>query len=665
MSARATTALARILAIAAPVVAGLVGVALADDVLWGGLAWLGCLVAVLAGWGHGVARVARVEGDLGLRLAWGTAGLVAVAGGFLAIDALDQWVLAALIVAGLGGHAWAEWTCAEPSLVRAGRGLVRLSRDPYAALGWALIAGLIAVRILGAVASPRANPYDDDICYTPFIRRLLQTGDLIEPFSFRRLSAFGGQTVLGALAGVRGTLANVNLVDHGLFLMITVALTVGLLRERRVERFIGAALLLVLALLPDASINTASYWSGAALFLGLYRTAAAGDAMTPRRAALLGLVAAATCTLRQNYLPVAAGFVVLVLVLRLRRPLRASLRADRWLWAGAVAGGLLALAPYLIASWRSCQTFLYPVQLGTFNPDIHLAPTVWTGWQELRFLLSVVLAPDPIRVFIPLIPLWVVCRDRRAGRPLLALGVAAAVGFVLMCHAFALADAPNLWRYAFGYAVALLVALVAEVGAGDAAAPAPELAAPVVARFWLVACLLIQLVLTGRMAGRMIRTIGDDLIVASQGAPAGDATVAATYQQMQAAVPAGSPLVVMLDQPVYLDYARNRIINLDTPGHASYPPGVPAFRGAEPVAAYLRAHRLRYLAFVRPEQSRYFYRRTFWVERLLIDVELWRIVAAYMVDTIDNFAALAGRYRVLFDRDGLVVLDLASPGSGP
>jgi hypothetical protein len=77
--------------------------------------------------------------------------------------------------------------------------------------------------------------------------------------------------------------------------------------------------------------------------------------------------------------------------------------------------------------------------------------------------------------------------------------------------------------------------------------------------------------------------------------------------------------------------------------------------------AYFRAHGLRYLAFVRTEQSRYFYRRAFWVQRILIDVEIWRIVGAYMVDTIDNFAELAERYPTLYDQDGMVVVDLAAP----
>jgi len=649
-------------AIVLPAVAGGIGLAAPTSILGGGAAWLVFLTAAVAGWGHVVARAARTEGDLGLRLAWGTAGLLAVAGVFLALGVLDRLALGGLIGVGFAAYAWRQWTSAEPAVLAVGRGVARLRNDPLAALVWIGIASLVLVNLLGAVASQRANPYDDDICYTPFVRRLLDAGDLIEPFSFRRLSAFGGQTVLSALAGVRGTLANLYLVDHGLYQLITIALTVGLLRARGVDRLIGALLVLVVALMPDASINTASYWSGAALFLALYRTVAEADVASPRRLALAGLVAAAVCTLRQNYLPVAVGFIALVLVFRVRRPIAPSLRADRRLWLGALVGGLLGLAAYLVASWRSNETFLYPFQLGTFNPHIRLIPTVWTGWQELRFVVSVVLDPDPVRVVVPLLPLLLVCRDRRPGRPLLALVVAAAAGFLLMCHAFSLADARNLWRYAFGYALALTVVVVVEASASPATDGGPGApGAPTLGRFWVVACLLAQLVFTGKSTARKYRVIGDSVVSASRGGAGEARAVAAAYRQLQAAVPAGANLVVMLDEPVYLDYARNRIINLDTPGHASYRPGMPAFRGAEAVAGYFRAHDLRYLAFVRTEQSRYFYRRAFWVQRILIDVEIWRIVGAYMVDTIDNFAELAERYPTRYDQDGMVVVDLAAP----
>lgn len=669
MTAPWLRALARALAIAVPAAGAAVGLAAPWSVLWGGAAWLAFLVAVLAGWGHLVARAVKTEVDLGLRLVWGTAGLLAVGGAMLAVGVLDLHGFHGLLAVGFLGHAWRQLTLAEPAPITIARDLAALRRDPHAAVLWAALAALALINVLGGVVHLRGNAYDDDVAYTPFVRRLLDVGDLDEPFSFRRISAFGGQTVLSAMAGVRGTLTNIYLIDHGLFQLVTLALVTGFIRRPGVDRFVGGLVVLVLLLLPDSSINTASYWSGVAMFLGLYRTVAHVDLPPARGFAIAGLVAAATCSLRQNYLPVAIGFLGLVLLLRLRRPLVPALRADRAAWLGALLGGLVALVPYLIASWRSNQTFLYPFQLGTFNPNIQMTPTVWTGWQELQFFLKVVLEPDPVRVTVPLIPILLLARDPRRGRPLTALTLASIVGFVLLVHSFTLSDPQNLWRYAFGFAVVLTIALALEatVREDDQAAAPPGPGLPPLARFWVVACLLAQLASTGKSTARKYRTIGNELAAAERTQWRADTNLAlpAHYRALQAAAPAGATLAVLLDEPAYLDFGRNDILNLDVPGYASLAPGMPYFRGAEPVAAYFRDHHIRYLAFVRGTYSRYFFRREFWVARLLTDTELWRIMGAYVVDTLDNFAQLAARYPVLYDEAGLVLVDLATPRGQP
>ena len=661
---------ARLAAIAIPIIGAAVGLAAPWSVLWGGLGWLGFLVAVLAGWGHLVGRGARSEVDLGLRLVWGTAALLAVAGVMVALGVCDQRGLQALLVVGLLGYGWRELTVSRPSLLTLGDEARALARDPQVAILYAALAALVIVNVVGAVVQLKGNGYDDDVAYTPFVKRLLDIGDLDEPFSFRRISAFGGQTVLSALAAVRGTLGNIYLIDRGLFQLVSVLLVVGMIRRQGVDRFVGALVVLVLLLLPEGSINTASYWSGVALFLGLYRTVAHVERSPRTTFALAGLVAAATCSLRQNYLPVALGFVGLGLLFRLERPLAASWRRERAAWLGAVVGGAIGLAPWLLASWRSNHTFLYPFQLGTFNPNIQMTPTVWTGWQELQFFLKVVLEPDPIRVAVPLIPILLLMRDRRPGRPLTALTVASVGGFLLLVHTFALSDAKNLWRYGFGFVAALTALFALE---GCRVAPTNErtdavpVGVPAIGRLWIIACLLAQLASTGKSTARRYTRIGDDLAAAARthGRADTDLAVPILYRALQASAPPDVAIAVLLDQPAYLEYGRNRIYNLDVPGYASLQPGMPYFRGAEPVAAYFRDHDIRYLGFVRGDRSRYFFRRDFWVARLLFDTELWRIMGAYVVDTLDTFSELATRYRVLFDHDGLVMIDLGTPELRP
>ena len=64
---------------------------------------------------------------------------------------------------------------------------------------------------------------------------------------------------------------------------------------------------------------------------------------------------------------------------------------------------------------------------------------------------------------------------------------------------------------------------------------------------------------------------------------------------------------------------------------------------------------------MRPEVSRYFYRREHWVQRIFTDTELFQTMGAYTVDMIDSCVQLARTQPLRFDRDGLVVVDLAGP----
>lgn len=633
----------RALLLVAPVAGAVIGLGRPDDRLLGGAAWLLVLATSLAGWGRWIARVARLDVDLGLRLAWGCAAYLAVAGWLMMIGVLTAPVQLALVGVGVVGYGWHVVTAPPPDLAASWRAL----RDRPALALYGLIALVVAIDVLHGIANRQVNINDDDVAYTAMVRRLLQVGDLDERFSFRRISAYGGQTILSSLGAVRGTLANPYLVDHGLFRLITFALVIGLARGRAaIDHALVAALLLVLAVLPDTSINTSSHWTGLALCLAMYRTATLDD--TARRWAVLALVAAAAASLRQTNLFIAGVFVVATLAWS-PRPFA---RRDRW--AALALGFAIGLLPYAIAAWRTCGTPLYPLLPGNANPDIQLGAS-GSLWRELQFFFRVAVEPTPIRVMLPLALVLFAIRDRRPGAPLTALAVACSLGFVELVHAFSLSDPSNLWRYAFGFMTAwTVVALVEPSHQPDAPVTTPALA-----RLIALAALLTQLAIAAPSMISSYAHLARDLDGASRGPAAEDLTAPrALYAELQAATPPGATLLALLDQPFLLDYRRNPIINVDTPGYVSPSPGWPSFAGPEALASYLRGQGIRYVAFVRNDRSRYFYRRDYWLLRTLFDSELWQVMGAYLIDTIDTSAALAATHTIVFERDGLVLIDL-------
>lgn len=634
---------------------GACGLGMPSSVLGGALAWLGFLLFAASGWGYVVVRIARVaDADLGQRALYGLAGYIAVCGPLLALGVLSRPVILGLVGFGALAAAWRAWTTVEPAWAHAGHALRALRARPAISLFVFVLVGLVVLQIVGAVATLDRNPWDDDIAYTPLVKRLLDTGDLVEPFSFRRLGAYGGQTLLGALGGARGSLANIHLVDRGLCYAISLLLLVGYARKLGTQPLWTALVALVVVLMPDTSINTASYWSGVAVFVALYRCVIA------EQWALAGLVGAAACALRQNYVAIAVGFLGLVLLARLRR---SSWSAEKRNWALVAGIAALVLIPYLVAAYRSNGTFLFPFLEGTWNPNVSLRATAPSWTDELQFLVWCFIETHPIVVIPSVFAAMVFATDPRPGKPIVALLVASTLSLLLMVHSFVGSDTNHLWRYMFASALTLLAVFALEIGADESRTRLVPLG-----RWILLASLLLQLVVQREALPKRFSSLFENLREARTLGRHGDPSARAEQQRyaaLQASIPAGERVLIMLDDPQYLDFARNRIFNLDTPGYASPKPGLPAFAGAQALRAYLRGQGIRYVAFVRSERSRYFYRRPFWLWRIFNDAEIFQTMSAYTLDAIDTLATLATETQVLHDENGLVALDLGSDVPAP
>lgn len=644
--------------IAAVVALGVLGIA-GHRLLTGGLTWLAFLFFVFSGWGYLVVRVAKIaDVDFGLRALWGIVAFLAVAGVPVAAGFCTRPVLLGLAGVGLAGFGWRELVIETPAWRSIQRGGAWLRANPALAVLVVLLVAFAVLQIIGAVAKLDRNAWDDDVAYTPLVRRLLDAGNLVEPFSFRRLAAYGGQTVLQGLGAARGVISNTYLIDHGLAFGLTLLLVIGHARKLgRVPLLWLATIVLLLLLVPDISINTASYWTGAAMFLGLYRTVTLAEDAPRTMFVLAGMIGAATCTLRQNYLPVVALFLVIALLFRLRT---ATWRAERRTWLVTIGVSAAVLLPWCIAAYVSSHTFLFPIIDGTWNHALSLQQRGATWADNLGFMVSACIDSKPLAIVPILFVVAAAATDRRVARPLTAMFVASTLGFLLLAHSFGSADTTSLWRYAFGFSIALTCMLALETCGEDDAGPARL---PALGRWVLLAALLLQL---GFVRADLVKRMGVTLADIHEAAVAdryGDPSARSDrrrYAAMQADVPAGARLAVMVDDPELLDFARNDIANLDTPGYASPAPQMPMFCAPDALRGYFLDQGLRYLAFVRPTASRYFYRRDFWVWRIFNDAELFQVMSAYTIDAIDSFTALANEVKVLHDRDGLVVLDLAS-----
>lgn len=648
---------------------GLAGVVFEHRVVVGGIAWFGFLFFVMSGWGYLVVRTTRVpDPDFGLRAAWGIAGFLAISGVLLALGLCNARALEGLIAIGFAGFAWREWTTERSLLACCASVFHSVRADPKRLFACAIV-GLALFELVAGVCKLRGNVWDDDVAYTSFLRRLLDIGNMNEPFSFRRLGAYGGQVVLNATAAVRGNMQNIYLVDHGLCQGLMFLLVHGYARSKKLAGIYQALLVLVLLLLPSTSINTASHYSGVVGFVALYRTVVlvgeTGHGLERRYLAIAALLGAGICTLRQNYIPVVMFFVGFVLIARLWKlvridGLRRAWTAERALWLILVAVSGVVILPYCVAAYTSNGSFLFPLMRGTWNHGLQLTPYVWSWSQELEFFKQCLLEPHGIVVIAPLCCVVLFVKDERSGRPLGALFAASTLAFLLLVHSLTSSDPLNLWRYAFGYVATLTIVLAIELAPSRQRPPA--IAHGRVARWVVVGALLLQVVGTCDELWARCRAMRRDVHAArvADHHPDRHEKVVQRYRELQQAIPAGARVMTMLDYAGHLDFKRNDLLLIDTPGWCAWD-RYPAFEGPTAVKAYFLAHGIRYVAFVRPEKSVALYRRDGWLRRLYTDREIFRIMAAYLVDTIDAMTALSTSHRILFEKEGMVVIDLESP----
>ena len=79
----------------------------------------------------------------------------------------------------------------------------------------------------------------------------------------------------------------------------------------------------------------------------------------------------------------------------------------------------------------------------------------------------------------------------------------------------------------------------------------------------------------------------------------------AQMARMQAAAVPGTRMLVFIDRPYELDFARNRIETADCPGRVSPPPGLPLAGSDDGVLSYLRGQGVRYLAYSYGDDNSY------------------------------------------------------------
>jgi hypothetical protein len=642
----------------------------------------------LTGWGSVLNSLLfrNEQIDWGQRASWGMAFSVIVGGALNLFSYISRTTI--LLYLGLGIVGWIIGLF----ILQPPREESRPTRMPDAPRPRKLVifamlvfASLISVRFAASVSIARTDdptgpaglnrfyPVDDFQAYLVFPKKMMQTGSLgRDPFSDRRLeTSLGGQYFLDTFVLSLLPLQHLHMLDSGVGLLLVAALLWGFFKERHISLGWSFFLLLLLVLMgpverPQGGLaNITSLYTGVSLFLSLcgtlvWRPFSGGHFLS--RAFIIALQASAICALKSSFIPVCGVFLACSYFCYLKGE-NFKGRALLEFFSTGVLVAVLSL-PWMISLYHSSGTLLYPllgrgyhqsVYGNSLSPYSHL--DIYKGIELLLYftMYATFMALASLAIF------YLASRQRTInGREaVVSLLIGAACGHMVMTLATSGASSA---RYSYPFVLATILALMVEILPGRGEVPWPKLEA---SRPVVVGAVAIFLIGWSLDADRIyysdsVHTIKEGLAHASLVSN----QEVARYERLQQSLPPREVILAKLEEPFLLDFKRNPVYLVDWV-EVSPPPGIPLYKGSEPLARYLNAQSIRYVAYSYGQEFGKSASGSRYPESVIrVAPPWWGTILRQTYDFEDNLAELGRTRKRIYDDGRNFVLDLSQPSTG-
>jgi hypothetical protein len=302
--------------------------------------------------------------DWGQRGAWGIAFSVFIGGILNATWTISQSVVLSYLAIGLLFWFYDLYKSKRPTFNSFSDQIQRNVKDRVVLFGVLIVFTMLFLRYANSISSPKFNGHDDLKTYMVFSIKMLQNGSIGEdPFNnSRTLTGLGGQSflhtfVLSALAE-----RNLNIIDAGIGLIISVGLLLGYLRKKNASGKTTVFVLILFLLIPPPTVNISSLMTGVALFLSLFRILDYDELRKNHfivNACIIALITSAICAMKTTFIPTCSIIFFLSYFFYIWGTREKREAIYEFVFSFVLS--FLFLLPWMVSLYQSSGTLLYPL----------------------------------------------------------------------------------------------------------------------------------------------------------------------------------------------------------------------------------------------------------------------------------------------------------------
>jgi hypothetical protein len=612
------------------------------------LIWSGIMFSSFLGWGILLNYILfpKERAAWALQAAWGISLTVAFGSIINYLELISKEIIYAYLLIGLILFLYSLWRNINRSII-----LIKLSHLKFDKLFLTIIIFSVIgiINLVESLWSYHFLSVDDFVGYFVFPIKMIATGSYaMDPFNERRIiSSLGGAPFLQAIILSTLRIENIKILDRGIGFLLLLPLIYQYIKKCDLSigmTLISSALILVAVV---AYGNITPYILHMSLFIGLVLSLDwlnNNANSTIINAIIISLIISAICSLKSSLLP---ACVVMICVSYLINILTTGWKISEIVFT--IIFTIVLLMIWMAPMYLSSGTFMYPL-LGKGYHGSNFGIIQTPGSPSLHLLVEYAqeLFLSPLYIgTIYLSTLYLALReDHLFGRePILSMIVGSIVGSITF---FIAIGGHSTYYFVFPSIFATFLILFIIVSSTIEHRINIKLCLHYGLLLIIVSIIIVQH--RGYFEGSLITSF-QDLKKGFNHEPLIPADIADNYIKMQHAVPPGALILAYLDFPFLLNFQRNPIWVIDNPGGACLPPGMPFFRGEQPLTDYFKFIGIRYIAYNSPNKDDE-------RERLLARHPWSRSLGLATRDFNENLTKIESNYRKIYDDGNLFVIDL-------